>query len=575
MVNNYFYANFPTNYMGVNITSLTVSANASNSVLTLNVAGTLNTTFMNIFGIKTMNVASTSQITKQSSGMELVLVLDNTGSMNCSVTNPNASCNGGAGTKIVGLKTAATDLLNILYGGNNTVLNLWVGVVPFSQTVNIGTGYSNWMDTAYDSTLEFGPTMNGSCQKYTGNSATLSGGDDFAATPATGVITFASNPANGKTIVLNGVVWTFVSGAAGNNQTKIGANLSTTLTSLANNLNASNNASIKVATYYATPTLLEITQKIIGTAGNAYTLGSAAIAPLPAAGTAPATITTPTNIGVYSAANTTCTYTLNGNTASAVPFIQMNNWAGCVMARTTANSYDTSDDPPSAGATLFQAYDYPPTPDAGFTEDPWIKVSTSANAPYTTTTTYNYSYNSNYPGYTGPNLFCPQSVQPMVAEETTVLNKINALTAGGAMLIDIGMAWGQRMLSPRWAGLWGGSPDDPCAGIAGCSRTHRTCHFPRSARLPGPFQRHGRRDPGRHCRRSSQRHAHLQCHAPARSSGARNPRHGADQRQSLLRADLRRDSYRAGNRPPVVESQGPRARHSRHGCHGCRRNARR
>ena len=87
VVNNYFYANFPANYLGVTVNSLTVTPNANNSVLALAVSGTVNTSFMNIFGIKTMNVSSTSQITRQSEGMELVLVLDNTGSMNCLVTN--------------------------------------------------------------------------------------------------------------------------------------------------------------------------------------------------------------------------------------------------------------------------------------------------------------------------------------------------------------------------------------------------------------------------------------------------------------------------------------------------------
>ena len=41
--------------------------------------------------------------------------------------------------KISNLKTAATTLVNILTGGANSAPKLWMGVVPFSQAVNIGT----------------------------------------------------------------------------------------------------------------------------------------------------------------------------------------------------------------------------------------------------------------------------------------------------------------------------------------------------------------------------------------------------------------------------------------------------
>ena len=44
----------------------------------------------------------------------------------------------------------------------------------------------------------------------------------------------------------------------------------------------------------------------------------------------------------------------------------------------------------------------------------------------------------------------------MTANATTVTNAINAMTAQGNTHIDLGLAWGWRMLSPRWQGLWGG-----------------------------------------------------------------------------------------------------------------------
>ncbi|MBY0407903.1 MAG: hypothetical protein K2Q01_09445, partial [Rickettsiales bacterium] len=135
----YFYANFPPGYMGSTVTSLTATPNGDNSLINLAVSGTVNTTFMRVLGINTMSVGATSQVIRQSKGMELVLIIDNTGSM--------ANSAGGSVTKIQAAKTAAITLLDVLYGtANNTVPNLWVGLVPFSQAVNVGNTRTTWVN---------------------------------------------------------------------------------------------------------------------------------------------------------------------------------------------------------------------------------------------------------------------------------------------------------------------------------------------------------------------------------------------------------------------------------------------
>jgi hypothetical protein len=92
---------------------------------------------------------------------------------------------------------------------------------------------------------------------------------------ATGDITFTLNPSAGHTITLNGVTWTFVASGATGTQTNIGANLNATLTQLANDLNASANASITPATYANVGgTKLGITHDTASPVGNAYTLAS-------------------------------------------------------------------------------------------------------------------------------------------------------------------------------------------------------------------------------------------------------------------------------------------------------------
>lgn len=141
----YLHANF-NGYMGASITNLTISANGDNTVFTLSATALMPTTFMQILGINTITVGAESEITRANSGLELVMVLDNTGSM--------------AGSKLTSLKSAAASMVNILYGNNSTVENLWIGLVPFSQTVNIGPARSDWTtSTAFN----WGPTSWAGC----------------------------------------------------------------------------------------------------------------------------------------------------------------------------------------------------------------------------------------------------------------------------------------------------------------------------------------------------------------------------------------------------------------------------
>lgn len=143
----YFHANFPPGYMDSSIESVTVAVSSDNMLLTLDVEGYVETTFMKIFGINSVPVAAHSEITRSNRGMELVLVMDNTGSM-------------GNDNKLEDMKTAATELINIIYGDRETVDHVWVGVIPFAQAVNIGPSRTSWTET--DSFL-WGPATWAGC----------------------------------------------------------------------------------------------------------------------------------------------------------------------------------------------------------------------------------------------------------------------------------------------------------------------------------------------------------------------------------------------------------------------------
>ncbi len=260
-VNKYLSANF-NGYMGATLQQVDVAQNADSTVLTLSATATLPTTFMRIVGDTTMSVAAQSEISRESRGLELVMVLDNTGSM--------------AGSKLTSLKSAATDMVNILYGGQDTVDNLWIGLVPFSQAVNIGSSRTAWVST---DSFNWGPT----------------------------------------------------------------------------------------------------------------------------------------------------------------------SWGGCVDAR-EASGRDVTDDPPSVAK--FPRYYW-----LCDTNNKWYGTNSSHSNCLTGS---GFQYKSGLGSSLGPNKQCPQTVTPLTASKATILNSINNMNAVGNTHINLGAAWGWRMLSPRWQGLWGG-----------------------------------------------------------------------------------------------------------------------
>nr|WP_294517559.1 TadE/TadG family type IV pilus assembly protein [uncultured Rhodopila sp.] len=136
---NLFWANFGRSsatstlgFLSTNITSVAVT-NVNTNTVSVQAQGLMPTTFMNILGISSVSVVSSAQATRAASGVEIALVLDNTGSM--------------AGWPIASVIASASDLVNVLYanGTVDTEPNLWVSVVPFSAEVNIGPNNTAWL----------------------------------------------------------------------------------------------------------------------------------------------------------------------------------------------------------------------------------------------------------------------------------------------------------------------------------------------------------------------------------------------------------------------------------------------
>jgi Flp pilus assembly protein TadG len=149
---NYFNVNFPSPYMNSTAQLDSVVENDSKTQLDLSASATVPTVFMQMMGFDSITVTASTQITRRSTGLELVLVMDTTGSM--------------AGSKLTSMKNAAKNLVNILFGDDATKDDLWIGLVPFSQAVNIGNTQNtrdNWLNTSHYNGLNWGPTSWSGC----------------------------------------------------------------------------------------------------------------------------------------------------------------------------------------------------------------------------------------------------------------------------------------------------------------------------------------------------------------------------------------------------------------------------
>jgi Flp pilus assembly protein TadG len=168
----YFNANMPSSYLRVTLPAgnfaATVSGTAAaGQTINLSTSGTMSLLAPIIFGngtatsgtgssqppssntVSTVS-ASNSALRLPQSTLELVMVLDNTGSMNASA---NGSANGAS--KMAGLQAAATSLVQNLYAQGAS--NYYVGLVPFASTVNVLGALpagGTWMNPsfAYNST---------------------------------------------------------------------------------------------------------------------------------------------------------------------------------------------------------------------------------------------------------------------------------------------------------------------------------------------------------------------------------------------------------------------------------------
>ncbi len=145
-VEKYLDANFAGETVNATLIDFDAVPNEDDSLIVLTATATVPATFMKLFGHTTMTVSASTEITREMKGMEVALVLDVTGSM----CQDGPTC-----AKLTALKTAAHDLVDILFSDEETVVDLWIGIVPFSQAINVGADRTAWRNAAHYAGLNY------------------------------------------------------------------------------------------------------------------------------------------------------------------------------------------------------------------------------------------------------------------------------------------------------------------------------------------------------------------------------------------------------------------------------------
>jgi len=125
----YFLANFPTSFLGAAVIGPTITITQNDEVLTLDASATVRTTFMQLLGIPTLQVSATTEVTRLTQLLDVVIAIDMSGSMTGGV--------GGGVKRIDAARNAAKILVGILFGQNAIQNKLKIGVVPWNGKVNV------------------------------------------------------------------------------------------------------------------------------------------------------------------------------------------------------------------------------------------------------------------------------------------------------------------------------------------------------------------------------------------------------------------------------------------------------
>lgn len=121
-VDAFMEANYPEGRIG---SKVSIDVDLDGDELTVTASAKLKTSFMNIFGYDYVTVDGQTTVQREVRGLEVVMVLDNTGSM---------STDNNIGT----LRVATANFIEILFESVSDPDFVRVGLVPYASSVNVG-----------------------------------------------------------------------------------------------------------------------------------------------------------------------------------------------------------------------------------------------------------------------------------------------------------------------------------------------------------------------------------------------------------------------------------------------------
>lgn len=405
--NAYFLANYPSSEIG---TPSALQITFADREITVAATATVDTLIMGLIGYETMTVAASAEVKKSSNSLEIAMVLDITGSM--------------GGSRIVDLRAAAADLVDIVIWADQSQYTSKVALVPFSIGVNVGT-YA----AATRGPVTPGDTITGAAW-FSGSAKTLA-----SATKANPMVITS----NAHGFANNDVV--YVQSVAGGGWTTL------------------NNKIYTVDLINANSFRLRLNGTLVSSAGYSgnYTANSGRIRKCLVADCG---VVVTSNGHGFNNGDKVYISGVNGMT-------QINNAANTTwtVANKTANTFSLAG---AVGAT-FGTYTSGGTAFCTIAGCQWYaftnadgnqrvnQISTCVTervggekytdaAPTTAFLGRNYANTSNT---------CPaNTIVPLTSDKATLTTRINALNAAGTTAGQIGTAWAWYMLSPNFAYLW-------------------------------------------------------------------------------------------------------------------------
>jgi Flp pilus assembly protein TadG len=474
---NYFTANYPSSALGTNVTVAPVPANAdlTSSTLTFQAQATVPMTFMQLVGVNSINVTVTAQ-TKKTSGLEVAVVLDNTGSMLCGPNDgaPNysdAQCGGSVvasdttctdasnQSRICTLIKAATQFVNTLTSAITASQQLYISIVPYVTTVNVGSSFCTGATSCSHITTDscsgdftddkgnpiYNPTAPTSITTVTGttnkttNPTTITSISNISVVSPYMSITGSGVPSNTYVTAVNTAANSITISASATS-----SNTNTTLTLGPGGKTTSGSPTVQIGSPLAITAGMVITGTGIPPYDAVQTPGTTSVTMCHnATATSSWTPLTLYNPITYDTTNTNTT----------------RNWMGCVIEPTSHDENSSVSgviDSTTADPDYTEPSSWPNWYPFWWASDSGNNWATNGIKAQSAATETQGNVVSDWLTLYGPNEGCPVPLLPLTdvtsaAGKTQVLNTISSMwprDAGGTQ-VHIGMIWGWRVLSPN------------------------------------------------------------------------------------------------------------------------------